>query len=146
MFLVRGNVTVYLTLVLNVTSVSSSIVHSLLHIERVVSFWSSLFPRLLSLPTTDLNQLLFDLDVVVIVKKDHLIPNKNKSTTPTLVVFDSISLLAFKPMSFLMYLLLIQTHHFLYCILGLTCYTCHPRSYVRVWWIVRKNERIPFSR
>lgn len=47
--LVRGKVTVYLTPVLHISSVSSSIVHSLLQLECTVSFWTSLLPRLLSL-------------------------------------------------------------------------------------------------
>lgn len=53
--LVRCKVAVYLTPGFNVTSVSSSIVHLLLRLERTVSFWKSLLPRLPSLPATDLS-------------------------------------------------------------------------------------------
>ena len=44
--LIRGKVTVYLTPVLKVSSVSSTILQSLLQLERTVSFWTSLLPHL----------------------------------------------------------------------------------------------------
>ena len=44
--LVRNKVTVYLIFVLLLPSVSFSIVQSLLQLERTVSFWASLLPRL----------------------------------------------------------------------------------------------------
>ena len=65
--LVRGKVTVYLIPVLKVSSVSSTILQPLLQLERTVSFWTSLLPRIHSLPVADLNQLMSTLDVVVVV-------------------------------------------------------------------------------
>lgn len=71
-----GNVTVYLTSVLDATSVSSSIIHSLLQLETTVSFWNSLLPLLPSLPATDRNQLMSTLNVAVVVKKITSLPTK----------------------------------------------------------------------
>lgn len=88
--LVRGKVTVHLTSVLGVTSVSSSIISSLLQLEHTVFFWTSLLHRLPLLLATDLNKLMFTLDVIVIVKKYHIIPRKDKSTRLSSVALDSI--------------------------------------------------------
>jgi len=79
--LVRGKVAVYLTPVLKISSVFSTILQSLLQLERTVSFWTSLLPRLPSLSAADLNQLISTLDVALVVPTNHFTPQKSKSTS-----------------------------------------------------------------
>ena len=91
--LVWGKVTVYLTPVLKVFSVPSTILQSLLQLEHTISFWTSLLPRLLFLPAADLNQLMSTLDVAVAAPEDHFTPQKNKSTSSSRAL-ESISFFA----------------------------------------------------
>ena len=90
--LVWGKVTVYLTPVLKVSSISSTILQSLLQLERTVSFWTSLLPRISFLPAADLNNLISTLDAAVAVPPNHFTPQKSKSTAASRAL-DSISFL-----------------------------------------------------
>ena len=65
----------------------------MLQLERTVSFWSSLLPRLPSLPADDLNQLMSTLDVAVAVPPNHFTPQKSKITAASRAL-DSMLFLA----------------------------------------------------
>ena len=64
---------------MKLTEISEDFISLLLSIERSVAVWSSLLPRLLSLPTTEVASLVATLDLAVEIKHDHFTPQKLKS-------------------------------------------------------------------
>ena len=88
--------TVYLSPALSVSAISIDIITSLLQIERAVSYWTALLPRLPSLPFADVQKLMDILDVAVTIKSDYLTPHKTQVSSifnngTSVVIFIGIS-------------------------------------------------------